>query len=106
MTIRKGACLFLFSAAGAICLGQGSIGGKILTAAGAGAAVPKAPVVAKNLATQETYKTASASDGSYNLGGLAPGAYEISVENVTFFLPFHKAAYKSQTEKLRAWRSR
>ena len=91
MTIRKSACLFLLSAAGAICFGQGSISGKVLTAAGNGAAIPKAPVQAKNLDTNETFKTTSAADGSYNLTGLPPGGYEISVENVAvFFLPFHQ----------------
>jgi hypothetical protein len=81
----------LLSAAAAVCAGQGSISGKILTAAGAGAPVPNASAVAKNLATQATYRAASAADGRYELNGLAPGAYEISVENVTFFLPFHQS---------------
>ena len=92
MTIIKSTwILILPAAAAAICFGQGSISGKILTAAGNGAAIPNAPVQAKNLATQEISKAASASDGSYALSGLAPGAYEISVENVTFFLPFHRS---------------
>ena len=82
MTILKSVFPFLISAAGAICFGQGSISGKILTAAGNGAAISNASVQAKNLATQETDKAASAADGSYELTGLAPGAYEISVENV------------------------
>ena len=91
MTVRKSACLLLLSATLAICAGQGSISGKIVTAAGAGAAVPGAPVQATNLDTKETYKATSASDGRYNLSGLAPGAYEISVEKMTFFLPFHQS---------------
>ena len=99
MTIRKSACLFLLSTTGAICLGQGSISGKILTAAGEGAAIPGAPVQAKNLATQETYKATSASDGSYNVSGLAPGPYEISVENVLFFLPFHQSGVQVEAGK-------
>jgi hypothetical protein len=91
MTIRKDVCLFLISAGAAICLGQGSISGKVLTAAGNGAAIPKAPVQANNLDTNETFKTTSAADGSYNLTGLPPGGYEISVENAAFFfLPFHQ----------------
>jgi hypothetical protein len=92
VTIRKNAGLFLLSAAGAICFGQGSISGKIVTAAGAGAPIPGAPVQATNLDTKGTYKAISASDGSYNLSGLAPGAYEISVTNVTFFLPFRESS--------------
>jgi hypothetical protein len=90
MTILKTACLFVLSAAWAICFGQGSISGKILTAAGNGAAIPGAPVQATNLDTKETYKATSASDGSYNLSDLPAGAYEISVENVPRFLPFHQ----------------
>ena len=89
--IRKSACLFLVSAAGAICFGQGSISGRIRTAAGNGAPIPQAPVQARNLDSKEIYKATSASDGSYNLNGLDPGAYEISVENVMFFLPFHES---------------
>jgi hypothetical protein len=91
MMIRKSACLFLVSAAGAICFGQGSISGRIRTAAGNGAPIPQAPVQARNLDSKEIYKATSASDGSYNLNGLDPGAYEISVENVMFFLPFHES---------------
>ena len=90
MTIRKSACLLLVSAAGAICFGQGSISGKVLTAAGNGAAIPGAPVQAMNLQTKQTYRAASAADGSYTLGGLPAGTYEISVENVPRFLTFHQ----------------
>jgi len=102
MTIIKSTwILILPAAAAAICFGQGSISGKILTAAGNGAAIPNAPVQAKNLATQEISKAASASDGSYALSGLAPGAYEISVENVTFFLPFHQSGVQVADGKTR-----
>jgi hypothetical protein len=90
MTILKSTCLLLLSAAVAICADLGSISGKILTAAGAGAPVPKAPVEAKNLTTQASQTVRSATDGSYELSGLLPGAYEISVGNVPFFLPFHQ----------------
>ena len=87
--------LFLLPAAASICFSQGSITGKVLTAAGNGAPIPKAPVQAKNLDTNETFKTTSASDGSYNLSGLSPGGYEISVENVAFFfLPFRQSGVK------------
>ena len=94
MTILKSACFFLLSAAGAICFGQGSISGKILTAAGAGAAIPGAPVQATNLDTKETYKTTSAPDGSYNLSVLPAGAYEISVERFFRFLAFHQSGMR------------
>lgn len=92
MTILKSTCLLLLLVAIAICAEPGSISGKILTAAGNGAAVPKAPVEATNLATKATYKAISATDGTYNLSGLPAGMYEISVENVQFFLPFHDNA--------------
>jgi hypothetical protein len=90
MTILKSACVFFLSVAAAICADTGSISGKIVTAARAGIAVPGAPVQAKNLDTQATYKATSASDGSYNLSGLAPGAYEILVEDEPF-QPFHQS---------------
>ena len=94
--------LFLFAASAAICFGQASISGKVMTAAGNGAAIPKAPVQAKNLDTNETYKAISASDGSYNLT-LPAGGYEISVGNVAFFLPFHQSGVQvaaGQTTRL------
>jgi hypothetical protein len=47
-------------------------------------------VQARNLNSKEIYKATSASDGSYRLGGLAEGNYEISVENMLPFLPFRK----------------
>ena len=93
MTILKNTWILLLSAA-AICAGQssdrGSISGKILTAAGKGAAVSNAPVEAKNLDTKATYKATSASDGSYQLSGLPAAPYEISIENMFPFLPFHQ----------------
>ncbi len=94
MTILKGACLFLLSAAEAICFGQGSVSGRILTAAGNGAAIPGAPVRATNLDTKETYKTTSASGGSYNLSCLPEGIYEISVERFFRFLAFHQSGVR------------
>jgi len=90
MTILKATCLLLLPSIAALCADQGSITGKILTAAGAGAAVPKAPVKAKNLGTQAVYTAVSAADGTYQIQGLAGGAYEISVEYPPFFLPFHQ----------------
>jgi hypothetical protein len=90
MTIPKSTCLLLLSAAAAIRGDSGSISGNIVTAAGAGAPVPKAQVRAKNLATEASQTVRTAADGSYELSGLPPGAYEISVENVPFFVPFHQ----------------
>ncbi|HWT78686.1 MAG TPA: carboxypeptidase-like regulatory domain-containing protein, partial [Candidatus Methylomirabilis sp.] len=90
MTIRKCACLLLLSATAAICAVQGSISGRILSAAGKGVAVPNAPVEARNSETKATYKATSASDGSYELSGLPAGAYDISIENMFPFLPFHQ----------------
>jgi hypothetical protein len=90
MTIRKSACLFLLSASAAIYADTGSIAGKVRTAAGNGAPIPTAPVQARNLNTKEIYKATSASDGSYSLSGLPEGNYEISIENLFPFLPFHQ----------------
>jgi carboxypeptidase family protein len=92
MAILKSTVFFLFTAAAAICAEGGSISGKVLTAAGAGEPVPKAPVQAKNLATQAIQATRAAADGSFGLDGLPPGTYEISVENVPFFIPFHQSS--------------
>ena len=94
MTILKSACFLLLSAAAALCADPGSISGKILTAAGVGAAIPGAPVQATNLDTKEAYKAISASDGSYNLSGLPAGAYEISVERFFRFLAFHQSGVR------------
>jgi hypothetical protein len=80
----------LVCSAAAVGADSGSISGKILTAAGAGAPVPKAPVEAKSLATQAIQTVRTAADGSYELSSLPPGAYEITVKNVPFFLPFHQ----------------
>jgi hypothetical protein len=91
MTILKSTCLLLVSAVAAICAEGGSISGKVLTAAGAGVPVPKAPVQAKNLSTQTTRTVSTAADGSFAFDSLPAGAYEISVENVPFFIPFHQA---------------
>jgi hypothetical protein len=44
------------------------------------AAVPGATVVAKNQATGMFRETVSGTDGTYFVGGLAPGIYEISAE--------------------------
>jgi hypothetical protein len=90
MTILKITCLFLLSAAAPVCAAQGSISGKILSAAGVGTAIPGAPVQAKDPETNETIKATSASDGSYNLPGIPAGAYEISIEDMFPFLPFHQ----------------
>src|SRR5690242_9393739 len=100
MTIFKGTCLLLISTGAAICADTGSISGRILTAAGAGAPVSKAPVKAKNLATQVSQTALTAADGSFELSGLSPGAYEISVESVPFFLPFHRSDVQVADEKI------
>ncbi len=70
--MTKSRCLLQFSAAAAICAGQGAISGKIVSAAGAGVPVPKASVQAKNLETQATRKVASAADGQLEMSGLPP----------------------------------
>ena len=103
MTILKSTCFLILLAAIAICADQGSIRGRILTAAGKGAAVPNAPVGAKNVETKEEFKATSTADGGYELSGLPAGTYEISVENVPLFLPFHQREARveaGQTTKL------
>ena len=103
MTIRKSACLFLLSAAAAICADTGSISGKVRTAAGNGAPIPTAPVQARNLDTKEIYKATATSDGSYSLSRLPEGNYEVSIENMFPFLPFHQAGVRvagGQTARL------
>jgi hypothetical protein len=96
--MTKSSCLLLFWAAAAICAGQGSISGKILTAAGAGAPVPKASVQAKSL--EATRNATTAGDGSYELSGLPPGTYEVSVGNVPFFLPFRQSGVEVTAAKI------
>ena len=100
MRVLKSTSLLVLSAGAAICADSGSIGGRILTAAGAGAPVSKAPVQAKSLATQATQTVRTAADGSYELSGLSPGAYEISIENVPFFLPFHQSGVQVADGKI------
>src|SRR5215467_5484602 len=67
----------------------GSIEGRILTTAGAGAPVSKAPVRVKST-TGASYAAQSAADGSYRVNGLPVGAYEVFIEYPPFFLPFHQ----------------
>jgi hypothetical protein len=68
----------------------GTITGTILSLAGAGAAVPKASVQARNTGTGVSYSARSGADGNYALSGVAPGNYELSVSNPPFFLPFSR----------------
>jgi hypothetical protein len=107
MQASRWIAFFLLGPAAAICAGQapaqGSISGKILTAAGNGAAIPTAPVQARNVDTKETYRATSASDGGYELSGLPEGNYEVSVEKMFPFLPFHQSGVRvsaGQTAKL------
>src|SRR5215467_13826918 len=90
--IVKCICLLLLFASMALGADPGSISGRIVSAAGAGAAVPNAPVEAKNLDTKAAYKVSSSSDGSYELSGLPAGMYEISIENMFPFVPFHQGS--------------
>jgi hypothetical protein len=100
MTIRTSACVLLLSATAAICAEPGSIEGRILTAAGTGAAIPKAPVEASDPETKAVFRTTTVADGSYKLTGLPSGTYEISVENVTLFLPFHQRDIQVEAGKI------
>jgi len=99
MTILKTTWVLLLLGAVAICADSGSITGRVLTAAGAGIPVPTAAVTAKNLATQFKQTVRTASDGSYKLGNLPPGAYEISVDNAPGFRPFHQSEVQVAADK-------
>lgn len=70
--------------------GTGTVTGTILSLAGAGVAVPKASVEAKNTATGVSYSARSGADGNYTISGVAPGSYELLVANPPFFLPFSR----------------
>jgi len=91
MTILKTTCVLLLFGAVAVSADSGSISGRVMTAAGAGVPVPTAAVTARNLATQFKQTVRTASDGSYQLSDLPPGAYEISVDGARGFLPFHQS---------------
>jgi hypothetical protein len=99
LTILKCTCFLLLPAAIALCADQGSISGRILTAAGKGAAIPNASVEARNPETKAIYKATSGADGTYDLSGLPHGTYEISVENVPLFLPFHQSGIQAAAGK-------
>jgi hypothetical protein len=63
-----------------------SIGGTVRDVSGP---LPGATVTAKNIQTAFVHKTTAGNDGSFLLGGLAPGTYEITVQS---------EAYKPQTQ--------
>jgi carboxypeptidase family protein len=94
MTIAKSFCSLLLSAGVAICADSGSIGGKVLSAAGAGAPVPKALVQATNSDTKASFKATSDGEGKYEIGGLPTGTYELSIDGMFPFLPFHEGGVK------------
>lgn len=80
----------LFS--GAVAMAQvesGQISGTVTDQSGA--VVPKADVSARNLGTNATRTTQSSDSGLYQLGGLAPATYEITV---------HSSAFKAFTAKV------
>ena len=60
----------------------GSIAGTITDQSGA--VVPNATVVAKNLGTNAARSTVSNSVGLYQLSGLVPATYEVSVSSSSF----------------------
>jgi hypothetical protein len=100
MAILKCTCLFLFPVAIAICADPGSISGRILSAAGAGAPVPKALVQATNSDTKASFKATSDGDGKYELGGLPAGTYELSTDKMLFFRPFHEGGVQVAAGKV------
>lgn len=60
----------------------GTVRGYVLGAGGA--PVGEAQVGARNLATNQQRGTTTAANGAYTLGGLRPGAYEITVRRIGF----------------------
>lgn len=97
------ACMTACCAVAGLAQNTGSIGGRVLTAAGGGEPVPNAPVEAKNESTGASYSAKSAANGSYSLSGLAPGNYEITVNYPPIFLPFSRkdvAVQTAQTARL------
>ena len=75
--------------AGAARAQTGTITGRIVTVSG-GNPVPKAPIHAKNTATDASFSTESAANGSYSMTSLPPGAYELSAEFPPLFVPFRQ----------------
>ena len=73
----------------------GTISGRIVTASG-GNPVPKAPIRAKNTATDALFSAQSAADGGYSISSLPPGAYELSAEFPPLFVPFRQANIQVQ----------
>ncbi len=70
-------CTLIFIGSMSAQNGGGSLTGTISDANGAPAA--EAPIQVKNKSTGAVARIASKLDGSYTLGGLAPGAYELSI---------------------------
>src|SRR6266404_7554174 len=81
--------VFAFLSAAAVCAQTGTITGRVVTVSG-GNPVPKAPVHAKNTATDASFSTQSAANGSYSMTSLPPGAYEVSAEFPPLFVPFRQ----------------
>lgn len=73
--------VLLFSSAVQAQMSSATITGKIVDATGA---LPGATVVATNTSTGFTHQATAAVDGSYQLAGLAPGTYAITVSAEAF----------------------
>jgi hypothetical protein len=90
--------LALLSAVAA-CAQTGAITGKIVTISG-GNPVPKAPVYAKNTATDVSFSTESAANGTFSMTSLPPGAYELSAEFPPLFIPFRQKDIQVQAGQI------
>jgi len=93
---RLAACVFVF-ALGALAQRGGSITGRVVDLVGE--AVAAAPIQATNAATNAIYKATSSGNGSYRLGPLPAGAYEVSVA-AAGFNPYAQKVAVSATQPL------
>ena len=71
---------------------RGSIAGSVLDSTGAG--VPGAAITIKGVDTGSVYQTVSSGSGSYRVGDLAIGRYDVTVEAKGFKTSLQKGVVK------------